>query len=67
VKGIRAALCHDDFGARRSRQHNDANILCLGTDLDDDVTRQIVEVFLSTAFNGGRHSRRVDKITSMER
>ncbi len=66
VKGVRAALCHDDFGARRSRQHNDANILCLAADLDDDATRGIVESFLSIAFDGGRHSRRVDKIASME-
>ncbi len=66
VKGVRAALCHGGFGARRSRQHNDANILCLGVDLDDDTIREIVEVFLSTAFDGGRHSRRVDKIASME-
>jgi len=66
VKGVRAALCHDGFGARRSRQHNDANILCLAVDLDDTATREIVEAFLSTAFDGGRHSRRLDKIASME-
>jgi len=66
LKGVRAALCHDEFGALRSRQHNDANILCLGTDLEDDATREIVAAFLSTAFEGGRHSRRVDKIAFME-
>jgi ribose 5-phosphate isomerase B len=66
VKGIRAALCHDAFSARRARQHNDANILCLGTSGTQDTVRQIVEVFLNTQFEGGRHQKRVDKIRAME-
>jgi ribose 5-phosphate isomerase B len=56
VKGINAALCCDIFGAERARQHNDANILCL----------DIVKVYLSTTFEGGRHLRRLEKIRSLE-
>ena len=66
VGGIRAALCYDAFGARRARQHNDANILCLGTEQTRDTVREIVGVFLSVEFEGGRHQRRLDKIKSME-
>jgi len=66
VKGIRAALCHDDFSARRARQHNDANILCLGARERQDTVRKTVEVFLNTQFEGGRHQKRVDKIRAME-
>ncbi len=66
VKGIRAALCHDAFSARRARQHNDANILCLGTRGGQDTLREIVEVFLGTDFEGGRHQHRLDKIKAME-
>ncbi len=66
VKGIRAALAHDAFGARRARLHNDANILCLGTKETQDTVHEIVEVFLNTQFEGGRHQRRLDKIKAME-
>ena len=66
VKGIRAALCHDAFSARRARQHNDANILCLGTGETPDTVREIIEVFLASQFEGGRHLRRLNKITTME-
>jgi len=66
VKGIRAALCYDVFTAQRARQHTDANILCLGTRQTEDTVRKIVEVFLNTQFEGGRHQRRVDKIKVME-
>jgi len=66
VKGIRAALCHDAFSTRRARQHNDANILCLGTSGTQDTVREIVEVFLNTQFEGGRHQKRLDKIRAME-
>ena len=66
VRGIRAALSHDAFSARRARQHNDANILCLGTREGQDTVREIVETFLSTQFEGGRHQRRIDKIKAME-
>lgn len=67
VRGIRAALCHDELTAQMSRQHNDANVLCLPADLiGEALMRRIVEVWLETAFEGGRHSRRVDKITNIE-
>jgi len=66
VRGIRAALCHDAFSAYRARQHNDANILCLGTGSEPDVIHEIVEAYLSSEFEGSRHSRRVDKIKAME-
>lgn len=66
VKGIRAALCHDAFSARRARQHNDANILCLGTGKTQDTVREIIEVFLASQFEGGRHEQRLDKIRAIE-
>jgi len=68
VKGIRAALCHDTFGARRARQHNDANILCLraGGEQGQELVAEIVDAFLTGEFEGGRHQRRVDKIRAME-
>jgi len=66
VKGIRAALCHDAFSARRARQHNDANILCLGEGQAQDTLPEIVDAFLTGKFEGGRHWRRLNKITAME-
>ena len=66
VKGIRAALCHDAFNARRTRQHNDANILCLGAQEEQGLIPEIVETFLTYEFEGGRHLRRLNKITDME-
>jgi ribose 5-phosphate isomerase B len=66
VNGIRAALCYDVFTATRARAHNNANILCLGAATAPDMIRQIVETFLNTAFEGGRHQRRLDKISGME-
>ncbi len=66
VKGIRAALCHDVFSAHRARQHNDANILCLGVQEEQELISEIVEAFLGYDFEGGRHLRRVDKIREME-
>ena len=66
VKGIRAALCHDAFSARRARQHNNANILCLGVGQGEDIVREIVDTFLTCKFEGGRHQRRLDKIKVME-
>jgi len=66
VKGIRAALCRDAFDACRARQHNDANILCLGTEQESDVIREIIEAYLTTEFEGGRHLRRLNKIKAME-
>ena len=68
VKGIRAALCHDELSAQISRHHNDANVLCIAGDLTGEVLlRKIVEVWLNTDFNGGRHLRRVKKITAIEK
>ena len=67
VKGIRAVLCYDEFSARISRTHNNANVLCLAGDfIDEQDSRKIVEVWLSTEFTGGRHQRRVKKITAIE-
>ena len=66
VKGIRAALCHNVFSARRARQHNDANVLCLGVEPGQDKISEIVEAYLTTEFEGGRHLPRLDKIKAME-
>ena len=67
VRGVRAALVHDHVTARRAREHNHCNVLCLGTDLlGEDQIRQIVEIFLATAFGEGRHLRRVQKLCQME-
>ena len=67
VKGIRAALCHDELSAQISRHHNNANVLCISGDLIGEVLlRRIVEVWLDTEFSGGRHKRRVSKITAIE-
>jgi ribose 5-phosphate isomerase B len=68
VKGIRAALCHDSFSARRAREHNDANVLCFGGwIIGQGLMRDIVTTFLSTKFEGGRHARRLEKIHSSEK
>ena len=65
--GIRAALVHDEITARRSREHNHCNVLCLGTDLlSEDQIRQIVEIFLATGFTDGRHVRRIEKLKAIE-
>lgn len=67
VPGIRAATCHDIYTARNSRQHNDANVLTLGSRvLGIDVAKEILKVWLETDFGGGRHKKRVDKITEIE-
>ncbi len=61
--GVRAALCHDAYTAEMARRHNDANLLCMGGRVvGPGVAEQIVRVFLSTGFEGGRHQRRVGKI-----
>jgi ribose 5-phosphate isomerase B len=65
--GVRAALVHDEITARRSREHNHCNVLCLGTDLlSEDQIRQIVEIFLATDFTDGRHVRRIEKLKAIE-
>jgi ribose 5-phosphate isomerase B len=67
VAGVRAALCHDTFSARRSREHNDANILCMGEWVaGKGVAREIVMAYLSSDFVGGRHARRVEKVHHIE-
>ncbi|MBN1862963.1 MAG: ribose 5-phosphate isomerase B [Dehalococcoidales bacterium] len=66
VKGIRAALCCNTFMASRARQHNDANVLCLSTELGPELTGDIVKAYLNADFEGGRHQRRVDKIMALE-
>ena len=66
VKRIRAAVCCDIYMAQRARQHNAANILCLGADKGEAGMKEIVQTFLTTQFEGGRHQRRVDKILQME-
>jgi ribose 5-phosphate isomerase B len=67
VPGVRAALCYDRATARNSREHNDANVLALGAKLiAPEAAREIVALWLSTPFAGGRHQRRVDKIRSIE-
>ena len=67
VPGVRAALCHDELSAQVSRDHNDANVLCLSADQVGAVLlRKMVEVWLTTEFSGGRHERRVRKIQDIE-
>jgi ribose 5-phosphate isomerase B len=67
VRGVRAALAHDEVTARRAREHNHCNVLCLGTDLlSEDQIRQIVEIFLGTPYGDGRHARRVQKVKLLE-
>jgi ribose 5-phosphate isomerase B len=67
VKGVRAALVHDEVGADISRRHNDANVLCLPADmLGQQTIEQVVAKWLRTEFEGGRHARRVNKITAIE-
>jgi ribose 5-phosphate isomerase B len=68
LAGIRAALVHDEVTARRAREHNHCNVLCLGTDLlSEDQIRKIVEIFLNTPFGDGRHVRRIEKLQQVER
>lgn len=67
VKGIRAALCHDELTVQLSRRHNDANVLCMPADLvGDALMRSMVRTWLATEFEGGRHARRVGKILEYE-
>lgn len=67
VPGIRAALCSDTFSAHSSREHNNANILALGERVvGAGLALDIVDTFLSSEFQGGRHQRRVDKISDIE-
>ena len=68
VPGIRAALCHDTFSAHATREHNDANILAMGGRIvGPGLALDIVDAFLNAKFEGGRHERRVNKITEIEK
>ena len=68
VAGVRAALCHDLFTARLSREHNDANVLSMGGRIVAfGLADEILELWLNTAFPGGRHQRRLDQIADFER
>ncbi len=67
VKGVRAALCHDELTAKLSRQHNDANVLCLPVSLiGEELILRMVEVWLATSFEGGEHAQRLAKIAERE-
>ena len=67
VKGIRAACCSDYFSAKFTRLHNDANVLCMGARvIGGGLACELVDVFINTEFEGGRHQRRVDQITAIE-
>ena len=67
IPGVRAALCHDLFTARMSREHNDSNILCMGGRIiDHGLAEEMVKVWLMTPFTGGRHSRRINMIDSLD-
>ncbi len=68
VKGVRAAHCTTEYEARMARAHNDANVLCVGERVVGlGLGAAIVKAFLDTPFEGGRHSRRVDKINALDR
>jgi ribose 5-phosphate isomerase B len=67
IAGVRAAPCHDDLTAEMSRRHNDLNVLCLSADmLGEKLIDRMVEIWLATEFEGGRHARRVEKISQLE-
>jgi len=67
VRGIRCALCSDAFSAEMTRRHNDANVLALGAGIvGGNLAERIVDVFLSTEFEGGRHARRVERMMAIE-
>ena len=67
VKGIRCALCSEPYSAEMTRRHNDANVLAMGAGMIAPMmAKRIVDVFLSTEFEGGRHQRRIDKMMAIE-
>jgi ribose 5-phosphate isomerase B len=67
VNGIRAAMAFNEFTACRARQHNDANILCLGAENDQSQLEKIIKAFLTCQFIGGRHQERVEMLRKMEK
>ena len=67
VKGIRCALCDDSYSAEMTRRHNDANVLAMGAGIiGPNMAKKITEVFLTTAFEGGRHARRVGLLDNIQ-
>lgn len=67
VKGVRCALCHEPWSAQMTRRHNDANMLAMGAGVTGgNLAERILDVFLSTEFEGGRHQRRIDKMMEAE-
>ncbi|MDP3150168.1 MAG: ribose 5-phosphate isomerase B [Ignavibacteria bacterium] len=67
IKGIRAATCYNEFSAKSAREHNNANILVVGAKaLGEETIKGILETWLTTKFGGGRHQKRLDKITEIE-
>jgi len=68
IPGVRAALCRTGYEARMARQHNDANVLCLGERVTGEgLAAEVLEAFLAADFEGGRHGRRVEKIEALGR
>ncbi len=68
VQGVRAATCHDEVTAEMSRRHNDLNVLCLSAEmLGPEMQEKVIRTWLATPFEGGRHARRVAKISALER
>jgi ribose 5-phosphate isomerase B len=68
IPGVRAAVVSDSFSARATRQHNDANVLCLGERiLGPGLAAEILDIFITTPYEGGRHQRRVEKMAMLER
>ena len=67
VRGVRCALCHEPLSAEMTRRHNDANVLAMGAGVTGgNLAERILDVFLSTEFEGGRHQRRIDKMMEAE-
>lgn len=68
VQGVRAATCNDTFSTEMCRRHNDVNVLCLSGDLvGERPLDEMINIFLETAFEGGRHARRLEKISELEK
>ena len=67
VKGIRAAVCTNEMLAEMTRRHNNANVICMGQNVvSEDLAMKMIDIFLSTEFEGGRHNRRVNLLTDIE-
>jgi ribose 5-phosphate isomerase B len=68
IRGVRAGLCHDRFTTEISRAHNDSNVLVIGAKvISPDLAEELTELWLTTAFKGGRHQQRLDQIAALER